>query len=562
MTPVVTTAPKSAATTGILGRAAMAVIAIALTILWFALLAQRPLYDPDEGRYAEIPREMAIGGDWVVPHLNGLVYLEKPPLQYWLTALTFRIFGQSELTARLWTGLAGYASLVIVFCLGFRLWGFRTALRALFYTGSSWLFVLLGHQLTLDMLLSTFLLASLACYLMAELDHASTHGLGRARAWMLGCWASMALAVMTKGLVGVLVPAATLSIYALWQRDVSVFRRLHLRWGVTLFALIAVPWFAMAAHADAQFLRFFFIREHFQRFLTPIENRTEPWWYFGPVLLVGVLPWLPQAVRALALPLRSPGRAREFDAARILWAWCAFVLIFFSTSNAKLIPYILPAIPALALLGAASDGSTHNRRELIIGSLVSLASAFGILVYASGFWSTDDGRALTTQLAPGLTGTALVLAAAGLACLLCALWNRTDAARAAQCGGWLIACFGVLVTANMGQRFFSSKDLAAALLSRAAKSSPIFSVQTYEQSLTYYLQRDVVLVDYRDEFTLGLVENPARGIASLDQFAGRWRSLNDAYAVMPRPTRDRLLAMGLPMREIAGFPLVVLMSRN
>src|SRR5271156_685471 len=101
----------------------LGVAAVFFTVLWFALLAERPLFDPDEGRYAEIPREMLSGGDWVIPHLNALVYLEKPPLQYWLTALVFRGLGQSEFTARLCTGVAGYLSLAALFFVGGRLWG-------------------------------------------------------------------------------------------------------------------------------------------------------------------------------------------------------------------------------------------------------------------------------------------------------------------------------------------------------------------------------------------------------------------------------------------------------
>src|SRR5664279_2678686 len=126
--------------------------AVFCTVLWFALLAQRPLYDPDEGRYAEIPREMLSGGDWLIPHLNGLVYLEKPPLQYWLTASVFRIFGPGEFPARLCTGLSGYLTLATVFLAGRCLWGARAGIRAVLYTLASVLFVLLGHQLTLDML--------------------------------------------------------------------------------------------------------------------------------------------------------------------------------------------------------------------------------------------------------------------------------------------------------------------------------------------------------------------------------------------------------------------------
>ena len=195
--------------------------AVCFTVLWFALLAGRPLYEPDEGRYAEIPREMLSGGDWVIPHLNALAYLEKPPLQYWLTALVYRGFGENEFTARLCTGLAGYLSLATLFVLGARLWGLDAGVRALLYASASALFVLLGHQLTLDMSLSFSLLASLGCFLLAQVrrDDAVPW-----RGWMLGCWAAMAFAVLTKGLIGVLIPAATLGSYVIWQRDWPLLR--------------------------------------------------------------------------------------------------------------------------------------------------------------------------------------------------------------------------------------------------------------------------------------------------------------------------------------------------
>jgi 4-amino-4-deoxy-L-arabinose transferase-like glycosyltransferase len=557
------TAVKATSTTGGLARVMIVVAGAAVTILWFALLAHRPLYDPDEGRYAEIPREMAAGGDWIVPHLNGLVYLEKPPLQYWLTALTFRAFGESEFTARLWTGIAGYCSLGLVFFVGYRLWGLRAGLKALLMSMASTMFVLLGHQLTLDMVLSTCLLACLTCFLMAESAAAARSDLSSpARTWMLGCWAAMALSVLAKGLIGMLIPGATLGLYALWQRDFGVLRRLNIRFGLPLFALIAAPWCVMAARANGAFLQFFFIREHFQRFLTSIENRSEPWWYFAPVLGVGILPWLPQALHALALPLRSSAPRQCFEPARVLWVWCVFVLIFFSTSNAKLIPYILPAVPVLALLCAVPAANAETRRDLVIGGMLSLASCFGILIYASGIWATTDGRALATQLSPTLIGTATLLALAGLGCTGLVLRNRLDAALAVLCCGWFLAAATVLVAANSAQRFFSAKDAAIALRSVAPQASAVFSVRTYEQSFTFYWRRPVVLVDYRDEFTLGLTQDPDRGIATLAQFSDRWRSLDNAYAIMQPRTRDALLAQGLPLREIAHFPNIVLVSRR
>jgi 4-amino-4-deoxy-L-arabinose transferase-like glycosyltransferase len=536
------------------------------TVVWFALLAGRPLYDPDEGRYAEIPREMLSGGDWVIPHLNALVYLEKPPLQYWLTALTFKGFGQNEFTARLCTGVAGFLSLVTVFLLGRTLWGLDAGVRALSYTAASMLFVLLGHQLTLDMLLCFFLLAALGCFLVAQVRRENS---GRWRYWMLGCWAAMALAVLTKGLIGVLIPAATLGLYVLWQRDWPLLRTLNLRWGAPLFAVIAVPWFVLAARENAQFLRFIFIREHLQRFLTPIEHRSEPWWFFVPVLIVGIAPWLPQAVRALIPSGASRLPQGRFDVSRMLWIWCTFIFIFFSLSDSKLIPYILPVVPALALLCAGNEAA-DSRRGLMAGALLSLAFSVGIAAYAGGWWGSESGRPLLLLIRPTLVGTIVLLALGALVCFVCAGRGRPRMALTALSAAWFLSAGSILVAADAAQALFSAKDVALALRRQAALDGaggapidvPVFAVQSYQQSLPFYLRRPVVLVDYRDEFDLGLTEDPQRGIATLAQFAGVWRSLRSGFAVMPQGTRDKLSALGLPMREIARFPDRVIVSRR
>jgi 4-amino-4-deoxy-L-arabinose transferase-like glycosyltransferase len=535
--------------------------AVCFTLLWFALLAGRPLYEPDEGRYAEIPREMLSGGDWVIPHLNALAYLEKPPLQYWLTALAYRGFGQNEFTARLCTGLAGYLSLATIFFLGARLWGFEAGVRALLYASASALFVLLGHQLTLDMSLSFSLLASLACFLLAQARRGDA---APWRGWMLGCWAAMAFAVLTKGLIGVLIPAATLGTYVIWKRDWPLLRRLNLRWGLPLFAAIAVPWFALAARANPQFLRFFFVREHFQRYFTPIEHRTEPWWFFAPVLVVGILPWLPQALRALLSTVKDRAIEGQFDAARILWIWCVFVLVFFSVSSAKLVTYILPAIPALALL-CACDKAGDAKGSLLWGALLSLAAGVGVLAYACGLWSSVQTRALLLLIRPALLWTCAWMVLGALACAACALKGRPRAALAALSIAWFAVSATILVAAGAAQSLFSAKDAALVLRRQGAAGDvaiPLFAVQSYDQSLPFYLQRPVTLVDYRDEFDFGLTQDPQRGIATLRQFAQAWLPLSRGFAVMPPVTRDRLSASGVPMREIASFPERVIVSRR
>jgi 4-amino-4-deoxy-L-arabinose transferase-like glycosyltransferase len=378
---------------------------------------------------------------------------------------------------------------------------------------------------------------------------------------MLGCWSAMACAVLSKGLIGVLIPAVSLAIYVAWQRDFATLRSLSLRWGLPLFALITAPWFYAAARDNPDFLQFFFIREHFARFLTPIEHRTQPWWFFVPVLAAGVLPWLPQAVRALCCGWRTATPRGEFSARRLLWIWSAFILVFFSLSDAKLIPYILPAVPTLALLCALPRGA-DGARDLWGGVVLTVAAAAGILAYASAAWSSENGLALALCLRPVLMWTVAALLFSALFCGVLLRRQRAADALAALCAGWFLASVSILIGAAQAQGFYSARDPALVLRAAAPATAPIFSVQCYDQSLPFYLKRSVVLVEYRDEFDFGLRLNPGRGIASLAEFSSHWRLLDSGYAIMPPETRDRLRAAGVPMRELARFPQRVLISRR
>jgi 4-amino-4-deoxy-L-arabinose transferase-like glycosyltransferase len=540
-------------------RSMLIIAAAALTLLWFGLLAGRPLYEPDEGRYAEIPREMLAGGDWIIPHLNGVAYLEKPPLQYWITALIYRALGESEATARLCTGLAGYLSLLTVFLVAYRLWGLEAGVKAVLLCAGSVLFVLLGHQLTLDMTLSFFLLLCLSCFLLAQSQRANQR---RSDDWMLGCWAAMALAVLTKGLIGIVIPGGTLALYMLWQRDREALKHLNFRWGLPLFAVIAVPWFVLAARANPAFIQFFFIREHFQRYLTAIEQRSEPWWFFLPVLGIGILPWLPLAFKALTSPWRNALPRGQFDPSRVLWVWSVLVLVFFSLSNAKLIPYVLPAVPALALL-CAHPKVADSRGALTAGALLSIVTSLCMLAYVSAQWSSTEGLALALEIRPVIIWTAVLLATAGVACGIFVRQRRDLAALAALCACWYLAACTILLAAHSAQKFYSARDLALVLRNVLdPPSAPVYEVQTYDQSLPFYLKRPVIMVDHHDEFTLGLTQAPERGISTLAEFSRRWRSSSAGYAVMPLATYERLSAENLPMRTIDRFPEKVLVSRR
>ena len=526
-----------------------------IALVWLATLAGRPLFNPDEGRYAEIPREMLSGGDWVIPHLNGLDYIEKPPLQYWATALTYRFFGVSEFSARLYTALAALATVALMGLLAARLWGPGAGWRAAAVLSGMFMFVVLGQLMTLDMSLTFWMAASLAGFLLAQQAGSS------ARRWMMFAWAAAALGVLTKGLVAAAIPAAVLVIYSLGSRDFSPWRKLHWGMGLPLFLGIAVPWHWLAARRLDDFLQFFFIHEHFARYLTPIADRREAWWFFGYVFLMGTVPWTVPALRVLAGGWRRSVPKGQFSPTLFLWIWVVFICVFFSLSDSKLMPYILPAMPALAVLIAARPLATL-KQDFLITSILTIAAALalGAASFALPALIPDSGgRPYFLQLARPAREVAILLLASGV---LVWVQGARDVTRAGVVlgVGW---CLGVLLlvrAASLVAPVYSGIELAAALPA-AERAAPLYSVRTYDQSLTFYLQRTVMLVGYRGELEYGLSKAPDREITEAE-FLTTWNSQSKAYAVMDQRTFNTFKERGVPMRTVGQTVSQVMVARQ
>ncbi|HEY7240033.1 MAG TPA: glycosyltransferase family 39 protein, partial [Burkholderiales bacterium] len=258
---------------------------VVLAILWFGGLEYRGLFQPDEGRYAEISREMLASGDWITPRLNGLKYFEKPPLQYWATAVSFALFGQDEWTARLWTAVTGFLGLLFTVFAGNRAGPAGAGSIAGLVLASSGAYFLSSQYVTLDMGLTFFMSAALLSFLVAH------EGGQVKRGWMLLAWSAMACAVLAKGLVGIVLPGMALAIYVAIERDWRLLRELEWGRGLALFTALAAPWFILVQLRNPEFFDFFVLHEHFARYALPGHHRPGPWWYFAAVLLVGMMPW-------------------------------------------------------------------------------------------------------------------------------------------------------------------------------------------------------------------------------------------------------------------------------
>ena len=526
-----------------------------VALVWLATLSARPLFNPDEGRYAEIPREMLSSGDWIIPHLDGFAYIEKPPLQYWATALSYRLLGANVFSARLYTALCALGTIAIIWMLARRLTDETAAWRAASVLASLSLFTIMGQLLTLDMSLTFFMTLSLAGFLLAQRE--------RWRGWMLLAWLAAAFGVLTKGLVAAAIPAAVLVVYTLITRETGVWRRLELKAGMPLFLAVAVPWHWLAASRLPDFLQFFFVHEHFARYLTPSAGREEAVWFFGAVFFAGSLPWTIPALRILFTGWRVPSVPGEFNHALFLWLWVVFVIGFFTLSDSKLIPYILPAMPAVALLIGASPPAALRRDLIATAILVGLVAAvLGVASATLPQWIAASPRSpYFLQLSRPLLPIAAVLAISAAYAMLRRAGGVTGST--AFLGvGWSLGVLLLVRAASLVGPIYSGYSLAAALPADVHRDVPIYSIATYDQSLPFYLARTVRLVAVRGELDYGLRHAPADAELGLAQFVDNWSAVGQAYAIMEPDMFVELKSAGVPMRETHRDLQRVLVSRQ
>ncbi len=320
-------------------------------VIFFWRLGVPGLMDPDEGRYAEIAREFFVSGDWVIPHLNLVPYLEKPPLVYWLTALSFEGLGYTELAARLPAALSALGGILLAYGLGRAFWGPGPGFFSAVVLATCGGYVALARLLTLDMTLAFFLNLGVGLgYLALSRNRPSF--------WP---WAYLALGlgVLTKGPVAVVLAGL---IWGLWVLLISpppqpsplkgegvkgsAYPRLRLLcqpWGWLILAVLVLPWFGVVQWRYPDFFRYFILEQHFGRYLSAAIH-PQPFYYYGPVLLGLMLPWSWLLPWALAKG-RGAGQDRVF-----LLLWAGVIFVFFSLSRGKLAPYVLPALLPLALL--------------------------------------------------------------------------------------------------------------------------------------------------------------------------------------------------------------------
>ena len=357
-----------------------------IIVFYFYGLGKLPLLGPDEPRYAQVAREMFLNRDLITPTLGGHTWFEKPALLYWMIIAAFKVFGVSEWSARLGPAVCGLLTIVAVCCVG------REVDRGLGFWSLVTMTTCLGlivfsRAASFDVVITMTATWSLAFFLLHELPSTKNK-----RLLLAGFYVFVGLSLLAKGLVGIVVPFGVVGLYYLLRRawpQRSVW--LSLVWGVPLALLVSATWYGpVIARHGWTFIDEFFVQHHFARFVSNKYHHPQPFYFYPVIILMLALPWTEHLI--IALVKARSWQWRGVDSASIMrafsMAWLLLPIVFFSFSGSKLPGYILPALPAAALLVA--DRLTTRQRAR--WPLVIAVATIGLVVIVLNFFAAPFAR--------------------------------------------------------------------------------------------------------------------------------------------------------------------------
>lgn len=482
----------------------LSVYAILAAILYLPGLGHPALWEPDEGRYAEIAREMVVSGDYVTPRDDFELYFEKPPLVYWAEAAAIQIFGASEFAVRLPAALFSVGQVVVTAAFAEAMLGAAAGFFAALALALSPLFFGLARFATLDPALAFFLTAALAAFYAASRH--DSFAAPPSRRWLITSSAMLALGTLAKGPVALILGVAIVFTWLASERRLAAIFRMPLAWCAVVYCAIVMPWFVLMEMRNPGFLKFFFIHEHLQRYVSSNEHG---WglWFFIPIVAGGTWPWIffaPIGWSAMRTnDDRSESGVQRRAAASFLAIWFLVIFVFFSIPRSKLGTYILPALPPLAIVAGyglfrlSAIAGNLRRRTLAAVAITGVVFALTSIV----FFKTVAGR-INPSLA--LDGLFLSLIVAGGAVVMYALGR--DASRVPYAiGAIALAMLAAIPLTHSAREHASSistyRNLAHIVQPYLASDCAIASYRHYIQSIPFYTGRRETRVLYWGELS-------------------------------------------------------------
>ena len=469
-----------------------------LGILYLGTSWLRPLSNPDEGRYTEIPREMVVTGDWTTPRLNGILYFYKPPLFYWLEALSIKIGGLYLFTLRVPNALLAIMGCLFTYLTGTKLYSKRTGIFSALVLGTSLLYFGMGQIITMDMAVSVFITGALFCFIVGVKEKPSY----KKSLLCYGFFLFLSLGVLTKGLIGIVIPGLIIFLWLLLCNQWKKCSNFPLWKGFFLFAILTIPWHLLAAIATPAregcslfstnptgqgFLWYYLIHEHILRYLNVASaDRYHPFWFFFVVLPLGFFPWiffLPQAIWK---------ECKKSSGSLFFLLWPTVVLLFFSFSKSKLIPYILPAYPALALLTGHYIALLWDNipcRKFCI-ALMSYGIGSILLSFSIPIVLFKRAGKISPEALPWFAILIMIAVFGGILTFALAKRNHPRKAAVTMLSSTFLSLLLMNPIGNYSQHP-STQSLAHFLKSRITETTPVFTLYDYHQDFPVYLNQTI-----------------------------------------------------------------------
>lgn len=482
------------------------------------MLGSRPLNVPDEARYSEVAREMLVTHDFITPRLNGIKYFEKPALFYWMQAASLKTFGQSEWACRLMDALMALLGCLATYCTARMLFDRKTGLFSAIILSSSLLYFALARVITLDMTVSIWLCLSLFSFIL---------GVYKSRSYYYLLYIFAALAVLTKGLIGIIFPGSIIFLWILFTRNWKVLKDCYLLRGGIIFLLITLPWHILVQMKNPEFFHFYFIDQQFNRYLTLEAHRYQPDWYYIPIVLLGLFPWTGFLYGALK-NIKWRDQKELFLVISAL-----FIFVFFSLSKSKLVPYVLPCLPFIAIIIGKYFSTNISRRDGFVGFITTSVISISIIIALPFFLSPD----ITTDFNLAQKWADILSAVLLLNAIIIPwiFWKKNFlTAVIAQ-----IICsilFLFTLCATIPYIYMDSiKTMAVKLKSQLKPGDLVATYDYYYQDLPFYLEHTVTIVNWDGELDFGRHYAHAQNLMIDDAaFWPLWQSNQIVYMMISK----------------------------
>lgn len=462
-------------------------LAAFLTVFYSLFLGHYALFIPDEGRYAEIAREMTVSHDYITPRVNGMIFLDKPIFYYWLQAISIHLFGIKEWAVRLMPALIGIGTCLMTYIAGRHLFNRQTGLLSAMILGTSPLYFGAAHYANLDCEVAAFISICLLFFMMGIKEENQK----KRCYFLLGAYLFAGMAALTKGLIGIILPIAVIFSWIILTRNWRLFKNIYLIPGILLFLAVTLPWYTLVQLKNPPFFHYFFVNQHFSRFLsTQSFNNSTVWWFYIPIVFLGFCPWIIFFIAALKNNIQL-----------FLLLWIGIIFTFFSIPQAKIVSYILPIFPALALITGhylASKITAIKRPALllfIMSYIVMTIGAFLLLFYLYYYQPFE----ILASLHSYLMIISIIFLISALVSFYLLLKNPSLFALILIC---MTTNMAFLITLTHGANYLninSAKPLINKLKLIKKPSDEIISYYKYYYDVPFYLEQTIqVVADWQD----------------------------------------------------------------